>query len=167
MEKKATRLYVAYGSNLNMEQMAIRCPGAIPVARATIKGYRLMFKGSQTGAYLTIEKAARKCVPVIVWSVTERDEVNLDRYEGFPSFYYKKNMKLELFSLVNGESLGVHEAFVYIMDERRSLGVPSCRYVEICEEGYKRFGFDIDYLDDAYDYSYNNAPRINRYKIVM
>ena len=162
-----TRLYVAYGSNLNMGQMAVRCPGAIPVATARIKGYRLAFKGSKTGAYLTIEKASRKFVPVVVWKVTERDEKNLDRYEGYPAFYYKRNLKLELFDLIDGKSLGVHDTFVYIMDETRQYGVPSDRYFDICLEGYHRFGMDLDYIDEAYEYSFAKAPAISRYKAVM
>ena len=47
------RYYLAYGSNLNMEQMHYRCPGAVPLGTAELEGYRLLFKGSKTGAYLT------------------------------------------------------------------------------------------------------------------
>ena len=56
MEK---RYYLAYGSNLNVRQMKLRCPTARIVGTATIEGYRLMFKGSKTGSYLTIEPPAR------------------------------------------------------------------------------------------------------------
>ena len=49
------RYYLAYGSNLNLQQMALRCPMAKPVGTAVIRDYELLFKGSKTGAYLTIE----------------------------------------------------------------------------------------------------------------
>ena len=49
------KYYLAYGSNLNVRQMALRCPTAKPVGTAVIKDYGLLFKGSKTGAYLTIE----------------------------------------------------------------------------------------------------------------
>ena len=52
----AKRLYVAYGSNLNMEQMMRRCPHAHPIGTSKIAGYELLFKGSKTGSYLTIEE---------------------------------------------------------------------------------------------------------------
>ena len=51
MEK---RYYIAYGSNLNVRQMMMRCPTARLIGTSVIKDYRLMFKGSQTGSYLTI-----------------------------------------------------------------------------------------------------------------
>ena len=40
------RLYVAYGSNLNVEQMRLRCPSARIIGTAEINNYELLFKGS-------------------------------------------------------------------------------------------------------------------------
>ena len=51
------KYYLAYGSNLNIRQMALRCPTAKPVGTAVIKDYELLFKGSKTGAYLKIGRA--------------------------------------------------------------------------------------------------------------
>lgn len=61
MEK---RYYVAYGSNLNVRQMLMRCPTARMIGTSVIKDYRLMFKGSQTGSYLTIEPELGSEVPL-------------------------------------------------------------------------------------------------------
>lgn len=83
------KYYLAYGSNLNIQQMKYRCPDAKPVGTAWIHGYQLMFKGSKTGSYLTIEKAEKSKVPVVVWDVSGSDECRLDAYEGCPTFYYK------------------------------------------------------------------------------
>ena len=76
MEK---RYYLAYGSNLNVRQMMIRCPSARMIGTATIEDYRLMFKGSKTGSYLTIEPEEGCSVPVGVWEVTARDELEIGR----------------------------------------------------------------------------------------
>ena len=76
--------------------MKFRCPTAKVVGTSVIKGYELLYKGSKTGSYLTIEKKKGGVVPVAVWEVTARDEKNLDAYEGYPNFYYKKNMKIRL-----------------------------------------------------------------------
>ena len=94
-----------------------------------IEGYELLFKGSQTGAYLTIEEKEGSKVPVAVWSVTEADEAALDRYEGFPTFYYKKEQILPIKGIRSG--------------------VPSLSYVKTCLEGYISFGFDEHYLAEA------------------
>ena len=45
-------LYFAYGSNLNLDQMARRCPDAEPVGRVRLDGYRLAFRRTG-GGYLT------------------------------------------------------------------------------------------------------------------
>lgn len=140
-------LYAAYGSNLNVEQMSWRCPEARIVTTAEIKDYRLMFKGSKTGAYLTIEPAPGESVPVGIWSVTGADIAALNRYEGYPDFYYKKG-----FNLFCGDGRR-HKVFAYIMHEDRSLGVPADYYVKTCLEGYKSFGFDPEVLYEAIRFS--------------
>lgn len=139
--------YLAYGSNLNIGQMAHRCPDAKIVGTAVIKDYRLLFKGSRTGSYLTIEKAEGYTVPVAVWKVSDADIRSLDRYEGYPSFYYKRTMILPC---SDGKR---HRCFVYIMHEERPLGIPSQYYVETCEQGYDAFGFDKYKLYQAAEYS--------------
>ena len=49
------RYYIAYGSNLNIRQMLMRCPDARVAGTSVIEDYQLLFKGSKTGSYLTIE----------------------------------------------------------------------------------------------------------------
>ena len=87
---KEPKYYIAYGSNLNIQQMETRCSDAQIVGTAELTGWRLMFKGSKSGNYLTIERAEGHIVPVAVWAISEDDERNLDMYEGYPIFYYKK-----------------------------------------------------------------------------
>ncbi len=145
------RNYIAYGSNLNKRQMMTRCPHARVVGTAEIKDYRLLYKGSRSGAYLTIEKEKGQSVPVGIWEVDDSDERNLDRYEGFPVFYYKENMTLP----VTDENGNTEEkdCFVYIMHEDRKLGLPSPYYEAICARGYESFGFDLESLLEAYEYT--------------
>mgnify|MGYP001109863994 FL=1 len=146
MNKK--KYYIAYGSNLNIRQMRFRCPGAKPIGISAIPDYELLFKGSKTGAYLTIEPKDGGLVPVAVWEVTADDEKHLDIYEGYPNFYYKKEVRLPI-RLANGKTKKV-TAFVYIMHEERELGCPSLAYIRTCKEGYRNFGFDQKYLETAY-----------------
>ena len=93
------RLYAAYGSNLSVEQMAYRCPDAKIIGKSEIMDYRLMYNGSLTGSYATIEVAEGFTVPVLIWKISEQDEKSLDRYEGFPSFYYKKEINVDITGL--------------------------------------------------------------------
>ena len=94
ISRKPSRYYLAYGSNLDMERMGHRCPYAVPVGVTEIYGYRLLFKKSKTGCYATIEQDANESVPAVVWMLSEFDELLLDRYEGCPRYYYKKQFQL-------------------------------------------------------------------------
>lgn len=137
-----TKLYIAYGSNMDVRQMSFRCPTAKLIGPSEVEGYRLLFKGSQTGAYATIEPAEGGKVPVLVWEIGKNDENSLDRYEGFPTFYYKKDLTVS----VNGKK---ETAMVYIMDERRPLGGPSFRYYKVIEDAYVKYNFDMAILEQA------------------
>lgn len=142
MRRMKRKLYIAYGSNMDTRQMAVRCPKAKLIGTSEVEGYRLLFKGSKTGAYATIEKAEEYKVPVLVWEITEEDERNLDRYEGYPNFYYKKDVSVS----VNGKQ---KKAMAYIMDERRTLGEPRYWYYEVMEDAYLKFHFDLGILEKA------------------
>lgn len=142
------KYYIAYGSNLNIRQMSYRCPGATIVGTGFIKDYQLLFKGSKTGSYLTIEKKKGKVVPVVVWKVNEEDERSLDRYEGYPSFYYKQEMEIDIKGIKSKKPYH-KKAFVYIMHEDRQLGLPYREYIRVCLEGYTAFGFSPRYLEEA------------------
>ena len=144
------KYYLAYGSNLNVAQMRWRCPDARALGTATIEDYRLLFKGSKTGSYLTIEAQEGAQVPVAIWEVSDEDEKRLDRYEGFPTFYYKKELELTFTGIKTGKKRK-RKCFVYIMHEDRPIGIPSRSYVETCIEGYRDFDFNLKYLKDAYE----------------
>lgn len=146
MEK---RYYIAYGSNLNVRQMRMRCPSARNIGTSQVPNYELLFKGSKTGSYLTIEPKENTTVPVAVWEVTPRDEAALDRYEGFPTFYYKTEMVLPIKGIRTGK-IRERRVFVYIMHEDRPVGIPSVYYLRTCLEGYADFGFDRQVLMNAY-----------------
>lgn len=143
-----SKYYIAYGSNLNINQMKRRCPTARVIGTGFIEDYELLFKGSKTGGYLTIEKAEGKSLPVAIWKVTEFDEQALDRYEGYPTFYYKADVEIDIKGIKTGKEYR-KKAFVYIMHEDRDVGMPSKYYVMTCLEGYKTFGFSPKYLEDA------------------
>lgn len=143
-----SKYYIAYGSNLNVNQMKRRCPTARVVGTGYINEYELVFKGSKTGGYLTIEKAEGKILPVAIWEVTELDELALDRYEGYPTFYYKEEVEINFKGVKSGKEYR-RQAFVYIMHENRDYGMPSHNYVMTCLEGYKTFGFNPKYIETA------------------
>lgn len=131
------RLYIAYGSNLNLPQMEVRCPTAIVKGPGEIKGYELLFRG-----VATVEPKEGGSVPVLLWNISPRDEAALDRYEGWPHLYRKERMDVEM----EGKTVS---AMVYVMNDVRSFSMPSEHYYSVIEEGYKTAGFDTAVLEQA------------------
>lgn len=111
------------------------------VGTATLENHILYFRGSLTGSYLTIEPKIGASVPVAVWEVTPSDEKALDRYEGYPNFYYKQDYTLQVTSMDKTNETTL-DCFAYVMRSDRPIGIPSDYYVYTCLEGYEYFGFD-------------------------
>lgn len=145
--KKSERLYLAYGSNLNLAQMKNRCPGAKLLGYAMVNNYRLIFRGSGSGNYLSIEPEIGNTVPCGVFSITPKDERNLDNYEGFPRFY--KKMELHTVLNCNDGSTKKICAMVYYLPKECQAGLPTSSYVRTCKQGYKDLGFDESALRQA------------------
>ena len=140
MKKK---IYVAYCSNMDLVQMAHRCPQAELLGQSMMKNWQLLFKGSQTGAYATIERKLGYEVPVLLWAISKVDEHWLDIYEGYPSFYYKKIVEVQTGS-------GPVSGMAYIMHEEKNLGIPTVQYYSVLVQAYENFGFDLRILQTAY-----------------
>ena len=100
------------------------------------------------GAGLALTLRLRNAV--VVREVTASDEAALDRNEGFPHFYYKRDIRLKYKGIRTGKHRTV-TAFDYIMHEDRPVGVPSDFYMRTCLEGYDTFRFDKNILVNAYD----------------
>ena len=135
-------LYLAYGSNMNTKQMAVRCPTAKVVGKANLEGYELLFCGANGEAYATITKNPEKETPVVVWELDDIAEKRLDNYEGYPTFYDKEYFRVEM----DGKPI---RAMAYVMKEGVPLGVPERHYYEGILEGYQAAGFDTAILDEA------------------
>ena len=135
-----SKLYVAYGSNLNLNQMALRCPYAKIYSTGVLNNWELLYRGSPFNAHATIRKKKGNTVPVLVWEIQDYDEIQLDRYEGFPNYYFKQNVMVE----INGCK---KKAMIYIMNTHNVPGKPSKRYIETIKQGYIDNSFDLQYLD--------------------
>lgn len=151
MKNNQSKYYIAYGSNLSVEQMARRCPDAEIVGTAVLAGWQLLFKGCATIAPNEGGKT-----PVLIWRISPRDEARLDTYESWPDFYFKKDLAVNVTPISGGELLAL-TAMVYIMDERHVCHAPSRFYYEVLDEGYRRFGFDRSLLQQALEDSVGAA----------
>jgi len=79
-------LYFAFGSNLNPDQMARRCPGHVVVGLAALKDHRLAFPLSSHdwgGGVAGVAVAHGSTVWGVVYDLTDEHVAALDRYEGY------------------------------------------------------------------------------------
>jgi len=136
------KIYLAYGSNLNLTQMAHRCPTATILGTGELKDYRLLFRGRNGMAVATVEPCKGASVPVLLWAITAADEASLDIYEGHPRLYRKETVKVKL----NRRKV---EAMMYVMNEGRPLGKPSPFYYNTILEGYEECEFDARILEQG------------------
>ena len=122
--------YIAYGSNMVQEQMAFRCPDAKLIGTGYISGARLEFY-----LHATVEKSGdpEDRVPVAVWEINEKDEKNLDRYEGFPHYYIKETWPVHM---ADGSEI---EGMIYLMQMLRP-SPPDRQYYEGIADAYRKLG---------------------------
>lgn len=137
-----TKYYIAYGSNLSVEQMRFRCPNARIAGQAVLEGWELLFKGCAT-----IEPNKEKNTPVLVWEISEADEERLDIYEGYPHYYRKEDLTVEVVS-EGGEPKTV-TAMVYIMENDFGRTNPSIIYYGVLHDSYKALHFPMHVLEGA------------------
>lgn len=138
MSKK--QLYIAYGSNINLEQMKYRCPHSKVVGTSEIKDYELEFRSVAT---IVPKKGAT--VPVLIWELDEIDLPTLNKYEGYPRLYRQEEMTFEL----NRKTC---TGMAYLMNDGK-LSPPSKQYYNTILQGYKENGLDEKYLQTALENS--------------
>lgn len=142
-------LYIAYGSNMNIDQMAYRCPGSKVVCKGMLYGWKLVFN---VHADIIPTSNDEDTVPVLVWKIAPEDWKRLDMYEGYPKYYVKQEIETWL-------ETGVMEKCVaYVMaDNRKGYQPPNHSYFEIIIQGCEENGIDVDYLYRALDEAWSNG----------
>lgn len=136
-------LYFAYGSNINLDQMAERCPDAQPVGPVTLDNYELLFRG---GGFATIAPCEGKQVQGLLWEITPGSERSLDIYEGYPSFYEKLTVPVR-------DSQGREfRVMAYVMTGLRSRvpSPPTKYYYAGIAEGLRQNNMPLDPLKQAF-----------------
>ena len=139
-------LYFAYGSNINLQQMAVRCPDAKVVEPAVLENYELLFRGNGNSfGVATIAPKEGSQVQGLLWRITPYCELSLDIYEGYPRLYEKQTITLRTNS---GKQV---QAMVYVMthEKERLPTMPTRSYYTGIQEGFRQNGLPEQALKDA------------------
>ncbi|WP_052487642.1 gamma-glutamylcyclotransferase family protein [Gordoniibacillus kamchatkensis] len=139
-----SKLYAAYGSNMNLIGMSVRCPESQVVGHGYIEDFVLEFR-----YYANITEAPGQRVPVVIWRISEADEVRLDRYEGVHIGLYRKEILTARIESLYEDDDQIGElkesaevrVMVYIMNpDTRPIEPPSLSYYNTIREGYEQNG---------------------------
>lgn len=134
-------LYAAYGTNLDPQRMADKCPHSPLQGTGWLEGWRLTFSGEDLGwdgPMATIVPDTFDHVFVAVYDVAEEDIEALDKWEGPVGAWRKMKVRVQLLS---DEVL----AFAYILDAYEG-GLPSASYLGVIAEAAEAGGAPDDYV---------------------
>ena len=163
------RLYFAYGSNINLDQMEYRCPNAQVVGPVVLEDYKLLFRSNTRSAGVaTIKPHKGRKVYGLLWKITPECEKSLDIYEGWPRLYEKEDVTVRDSS---GQEFTV---MAYVMtDLCKEPALPSSYYYRGIETGYRQNGLPVAALKKAWEHAVKevdaatvriNASAVNRVK---
>lgn len=134
--------YFAYGSNLNHKQMKERCPNSKFFKRAYLEGYMFVYDGYspyRKGAVANIIPKEKSIVWGAIWEIDDHCLKELDRYEGYPHVYDRKEV------CVKDDDGNEYKAWVYYREGEKE-GIPSSEYRKTILEGAKECGLPEDYI---------------------
>ena len=138
-----TPYYFAYGSNLDVEQMKVRCPNSEMIGKVSLPNWRLVFRG-----VADIEPFTGSQVEGGIWKISESDEVALDNYEVYPSLYIKNYFACSIDTEV------VEVMFYQMTHTYDGTQAPNRHYYDTILRGYHQFGLEQKYLVEALMESY-------------
>lgn len=126
--------YFAYGSNMKLTQMKLRCPEVNRIGNGRLIGYQICFPRRSSsrqgkGVASICEKASAE-VEGVVFELTNSDLNRLDEYEGVPKNYTRKSVMVRM---NDGEEI-VAETYVANIMEGAPFK-PSKAYMSTIIEG--------------------------------
>ena len=137
--------YFAYGCNMNhVEMLAKHCPGAQFIGPGKLEGYWFVFDGYSVEYKGAIENIVRSKEDEVwggVFEITEAHLEALDREKGYPRYYSRELMDVEL----PGTKEKV-KAWAY-SHEPLASGLPSRSYLKTLVQGAHDCHIPENYID--------------------
>jgi len=139
-------LIFAYGSNMDQAQMQERCPKSnLSAFVAEARGWKLCFpreSKKRMGGVGSVVRAENSSVWGVVFEVSDRDLIGLDRFEGVGIKAYRREM-IELRD-PNGHPMN---AWTYFANaEGNGECVPHRDYIDLYIRGAEHFALPEDYV---------------------
>jgi AIG2-like family len=129
-------LHFAYGSNMHRAVMRKHAPGAVALGIARLDGYQFIITAD---GYASIAPHRRGCVHGLLWRLTARDRVTLDRWENAAAGHYRAAM-LSVIAAGNRR-----RALVYVA-RARPRGIARPGYMEIVVQAARECELPAHYV---------------------
>jgi len=133
--------HFSYDSNLNHKQMNCRCPDNKFIKRVYLDNYKCVYDGHSNNwedAVANVLKSTDSIVWGGLYEISESDLANLDRREGYPDSYDRKELKIE------DNHGNTYKAITYFRIGEK-IGIPSDKYKKIIIDGVKDCNLSDNY----------------------
>tara|TARA_B100001765_G_C19201467_1_gene205398 strand:+ start:6 stop:494 length:489 start_codon:yes stop_codon:yes gene_type:complete len=134
--------YFAYGSNLDLAQMKIRCPSSELISKGSLSGYRLTFNRYSSGwggGVADVIQDQDSKVWGLVFKLSNSDLKRLDSYEGC---YNDQTSLYERWKAVINTPKGqISDVWVYTVVEKQKFVQPTLEYLQIIKDAAVRWNF--------------------------
>jgi gamma-glutamylcyclotransferase (GGCT)/AIG2-like uncharacterized protein YtfP len=146
--------YFAYGSNLDPQQMAQRCPGASVVGLGELRDHKLTFPLTSHdwgGGVASVGVAHGGSVWGVVYELTDAHMAALDRYEHFVgagdqhNLYDRETTSVQLTRADDGSFPRRLHAWIYLA-RGSNPAPPSRRYLDAIVRGARHHRLPDDYV---------------------
>jgi len=134
--------YFAYGSNLDLAQMKIRCPSSELISKGSLSGYRLTFNRYSSGwggGVADVIQDQDSKVWGLVFKLSNSDLKRLDSYEGC---YNDQTSLYERWkAVINTPKCQISDVWVYTVVEKQKFVQPTLEYLQIIKDAAVRWNF--------------------------
>jgi len=134
--------YFAYGSNLDLAQMKIRCPSSELISKGSLSDYRLTFNRYSSGwggGVADVIQGKGSEVWGLVFELSNSDLKRLDSYEGC---YNDQTSLYERWKAVINTPKGqISDVWVYTVVEKQKFVQPTLEYLQIIKDAAVRWNF--------------------------
>jgi len=130
-------LYFAYGSNMNHEQMKKRCPLSKFICNGKLDNHGIVFDGYSKkwgGSVANVIPSEGVDVEGGVFEITNDDLNSLDKCEGYPVSYDRREVIIKAENGVN-----INNVVVYFREGEKE-GIPSNEYLNVIKRGARDCG---------------------------
>jgi gamma-glutamylcyclotransferase (GGCT)/AIG2-like uncharacterized protein YtfP len=148
-------LTFAYGSNMDAQAMAARCPGARLIGRARLPRHRVDL---MPGGFATLVRDASATAQGALWELSFGDLAALDRYEG--AGYAKISQP------VLREKGAAVRALIYVGKSGAGAGRAPEDYMRNLIEAARALGLPRDYIDGLRRLAGESPEPVSRFRAI-